>query len=84
VAFADADNAGRQWGERLVELVGEQGAELRVVEPPEEGLDLNGWALRDDEWTSALPQPPVPAFEVGEVDVDVRPGRSVEEGMAFE
>jgi hypothetical protein len=55
VAVVDADDPGRQWGERLGELVKEQGMSLTVVEPPAEGLDLNAWAARDEQWTTALP-----------------------------
>jgi hypothetical protein len=55
IAVTDNDDAGRQWGARLTELLDHQGLDLHVVEPPETGLDLNAWAQRDDRWTTALP-----------------------------
>ena len=52
VAIVDADSAGRAWGDRLVGLLERRNQPLDVVEPPE-GLDLNGWAIKDSRWTSA-------------------------------
>lgn len=54
VAVVDADPAGRAWGARLEGLLASHGRRLTVVEPPEEGLDLNAWAVRDVTWPHAL------------------------------
>lgn len=54
VAVVDADDAGRQWGSRLRQHLASAGASVALVEPPEAGLDLNDWALRDPAWPSAV------------------------------
>lgn len=61
-AVIDADDAGRNWAQRLGELLSNTGVDLRIVEPPEEGLDLNAWALQDPGWTRWLDtgEPAVP------------------------
>ena len=53
VAVIDADDAGRQWGQRLTTLLADRNIVLQVVEPPD-GLDLNTWALTDPIWTTTL------------------------------
>ena len=55
VAVIDSDPAGRDWGQRLGDLLAENGRDLTVVEPPAKGLDLNAWALRDPCWVEHLP-----------------------------
>jgi DNA primase len=53
VAVVDADPAGRTWGTQLGCLLAEHDHELTVIEPPD-GLDLNLWAQRDDEWRGKI------------------------------
>lgn len=50
-AVIDNDPAGRSWGERLGTLLADHDIALDVIEPPESGLDLNGWALQDQRWS---------------------------------
>ena len=50
LAIVDADPAGRTFGERLGDLIAESGLELQVIEPPNEGQDLNDWARANDRW----------------------------------
>ena len=50
VAVIDNDPAGRSWGQRLGDLLTDHGHHLTVVQPPEQGLDLNAWALADRDW----------------------------------
>lgn len=53
VAVLDADQGGRTGNDRLTDMLAEHGHELTVVEPPD-GLDLNDWALTDDNWVRDL------------------------------
>jgi hypothetical protein len=57
VAVVDADPAGRRWGERLGELVASNGHGLQIIEPPDDGVDLNDWALTDPDWASWINPP---------------------------
>lgn len=61
VAVVDADPAGRGWGDRLAGHLAELGVDLRVVEPPTEGVDLNDWARQDPTWVDAVAHPELPA-----------------------
>ena len=63
VAVIDNDAAGRAWGERLSCLLAEHGVDLHVVEPPEDGMDLNAWALRDASWQHSVDQVEAPTAE---------------------
>lgn len=54
VAVVDADDAGRQWGSRLQLHVGAANGGVSLVEPPEAGLDLNDWAIRDPSWPTVV------------------------------
>jgi hypothetical protein len=73
VAVVDNDPAGRAWGVRLGDLLGEHAVPLTVVEPPGDGVDLNSWALTDADWSTRLPigrgpvipPPATPALGVG-------------------
>ena len=51
-AVIDADDAGRNWGQRLGDLVASSGVDLNIIEPPGEGLDLNEWARVDPDWAT--------------------------------
>ncbi|MCP4303615.1 MAG: hypothetical protein GY788_01780 [bacterium] len=53
-AVIDADDAGRNWGQRLGDLVASSGIGLDIIEPPGQGLDLNDWAQQDPNWASYL------------------------------
>ncbi len=48
--IVDADPAGRRWGERLGELIADAGHSIELIEPPDDGVDLNDWALADPNW----------------------------------
>lgn len=63
VAVIDNDAAGRAWGEQLSSLLADHGADLHVVEPPEVGMDLNAWALRDTSWRQSVDQVEAPTAE---------------------
>jgi DNA primase len=73
VAIIDADPAGRHWGQHLQHLLADHEVPLQIVEPPEEGLDLNTWALQDPGWSADVDgsisnEPAVP--DVRTVDQD--------------
>ena len=55
VAVIDNDPAGRAWGQRLGDLLAGHAHALRVIEPPDDGLDLNAWALSDPRWVGCFP-----------------------------
>lgn len=59
VAVVDNDAAGLTWGSRLGELLTDADLALRVINPPEPGMDLNAWAWVTSGWHSRL-SPPVP------------------------
>jgi DNA primase len=75
VTVFDADNAGREAGARLRDLIGAHGHDITVVEPPVDEWDLNDWARHHPSWTRELadtlapehpsPTPPGPDLEVG-------------------
>jgi len=64
VAIVDADPAGRAWGERLGEMLGERDVSLSVVEPPV-GLDLNAWATITPGWSANLSTDSLPDVPIG-------------------
>ncbi len=64
VAVIDADDAGRNFGQRLGELIAESGIDLRIVEPPTAGHDLNDWARESPDWIA-------PAAHIT-ADIDLR------------
>ena len=55
----DNDDAGRSWSEHWAVQFRESGIVARCIEPPDVGLDLNGWAIRNGDGF------PSPAFTVG-------------------
>lgn len=60
VAVVDNDAAGLAWGERLSELLNEAEVLLRVIEPPEPGLDLNTWSTLAPGWHAEFVGGPAP------------------------
>ena len=54
VAVFEADDAGRQAAARLRHLVDTHGHDLRIVEPPVDGWDLNDWARHHPNWAAEL------------------------------
>ncbi len=50
IAIPDNDPAGHTWADRLTDLLADHGHDLQVVEPPGQGLDLNGWAQIEPAW----------------------------------
>jgi hypothetical protein len=77
VAVIDADSAGRRWGDQLGRLLGEEGQELTVVEPPD-GLDLNAWARLDGQWVTRV----MPGRTLTEAPVASGPTRTPDLGVA--
>ncbi|MDQ6837458.1 MAG: toprim domain-containing protein [Actinomycetota bacterium] len=57
LAVPDNDSAGHGWASLLGEHLVELGHTLSVIAPPEEGLDLNDWALKDPGWAEQLRSP---------------------------
>ena len=54
IAVVDNDPAGLAWGDRLSDLVSEAQAVLRVIEPPEPGMDLNTWSTVSGGWQTEI------------------------------
>jgi hypothetical protein len=69
VAVIDNDPAGRNWGQRLGDLLADHHHNLTVIEPPGEGLDLNAWARRDPGWTNQLDRALPPPIERAQLAV---------------
>jgi hypothetical protein len=54
VTVIDADPAGHRLADTLGQLLASHGLNLAVIEPPQDGLDLNAWARIDADWPSVL------------------------------
>jgi hypothetical protein len=54
VTVVDADPAGRRLANTLGQLLASHGLDLTVIEPPQDGLDLNAWARIDRDWPSVV------------------------------
>jgi hypothetical protein len=54
VAIVDNDPAGLAWGERLDMLLAGMETALRIVEPPQLGMDLNTWSVAGPVWASSI------------------------------
>lgn len=54
IAIVDNDPAGLAWGERLDMLLAGMESALRIVEPPQLGMDLNTWSAASPVWASSI------------------------------